>query len=112
VDGGVSRAFGYQAEEREQRGCAFILEDGSTCGAARRPGSPYCEDHHALCHVAGGSSGERRRLREAEALATAVGGRSGRPARTPPDRVLRRLENVARGFSRRKCSCIVPGGGR
>ena len=35
---------------------------------------------------------------EIEALAKAVGGRQGRAARQPPDRLLRRLERVARAF--------------
>jgi len=54
-----------------------------------------------------GSSGERRRLKETEALASAVGGRRGRSARVPPDRFLRRLENVTRGLARSQCSRIV-----
>ena len=100
-------------------GCAFIpnvdgairrLKPRTYCGASRRPGSPYCQRHHVLCHVAGGSSGERRRLRETEALATAVGGTRGGPAeRIPPDRFLRRLEEIARAFSRPERSGIVLG---
>ena len=87
---------------------AAAIFPGDSAGASLKPGSPYCREHHALCHVAEGSIRGRRRLREAEALANAVGGRQGRPARTPPEPVLRRLENVARGFARPRCSCIVP----
>jgi hypothetical protein len=112
VDGGASPGFYRRlAATGEEDGCAFIRDDSSVCGAERRPGSPYCADHHALCHIAGSGRRARRRLREEEALATAVGGRLGRPARIPPDPLLRRLENVARGFSRSKCSRIVRGEG-
>src|ERR1700736_3713141 len=107
VDGGISRALDRGIGPASDEGCAFILDGGGRCGAARKRGSPYCRDHHALCHVAEGSIREQRRLRKAEALASAVGGRQGRPARTPPEPLLRRLENVARGFARPKCSCIV-----
>lgn len=88
-------------------GCAFILEEGGCCGAERREKSPYCLHHHALCHAPEQSRRGRRRLKEAEALATAVGGRTGRLWRLPPDPLLRRLENVARGFVRPKCSRFV-----
>jgi len=50
-----------------------------------------------------------RRLREADALAQAVGGRRGRAARMPPDRFLRRLERAAQGFLRHDSSCFVRG---
>jgi hypothetical protein len=107
VDGGLLYTFDGVIEHLDDEGCAFILDGGGRCGAMRRVGSSYCEPHHALCHIAGGSAGERRRLRETEALASAVGGRRGGSERVPPDRFLRRLENVARGYARRKCSCIV-----
>jgi hypothetical protein len=97
-------------ETCDAEGCAFILDSGGACRAGRQTGSPYCPVHHALCHLAGGSPGERRRLREAEALASVVGGKRGRPARMPSDRVLRRLEQAARVFSRPDCSRIVPEG--
>lgn len=110
MDGGASRELEASIrEESKEDGCAYILDEKATCGGARKPGSSYCERHHALCHLAGGSSKERRRLNEEEALAVAVGGKRGRPARNPPERFLRWLENVARGFPRPKCSCIVPG---
>src|SRR5579883_3104238 len=82
-------------------GCAYIVDDGDgRCGAACRAGSPYCPEHHALCHLAGGSRAARRRLREEAALAALVGGRSGRPGRLPPER--RRhdaIEPVERAFA-------------
>jgi hypothetical protein len=109
VDGGVSYASGRELREPEDR-CAFILESGESCGAGLRTGSSYCDHHHALCHLPSGGVRERRRVREAEALAAAVGGRLGRPTRLPPDPLLRRLENVARGFSSAKCSRFVPRG--
>jgi hypothetical protein len=86
-------------------GCAFIVGDfrpraalDAACGAPRRANSPYCSLHHALCHVDVGSRAERRRLREIEALAKAVGGRYCRPSDLPTDRVLRLLERAARHF--------------
>lgn len=85
-----------------EEGCAFII-DGTTgggtngaCGARRRPDSAYCPAHHAMCHIAGGSPGERRALREIEALAAAVGGRRGQSARQPSAKTLQRLERAAR----------------
>jgi hypothetical protein len=107
VDGGTLGAFGNGATTKEDDGCAFILDDNGVCGAERREGSSYCAHHPAVCHVACGSRHERRRLRETEALAIAVGGRRGRPARMPPDRFLRRMENISRGFLRPDCSRIV-----
>jgi hypothetical protein len=102
--------FGVATGKRGGEGCAYILDAGGTCGAALRPGSSYCAMHHALCHVAEGSSGESRKLREAEALASVVGGkRRRRPARVPPDPFLKRLERAARDFSYPECSCIVRG---
>jgi hypothetical protein len=107
VDGGGFRAFGGKGKAAEDEGCAFILDGGGRCDGPRRQGSVYCEHHHALCHISGGSSGERRRLKETEALASAVGGRRGKSMRVPSDRFLRRLESVTRGLVRPKCSCIV-----
>ena len=98
---------GSQGNREHDGGCAFVL-DGTGggpgpvnfCNAPRQPGSAYCPAHHACCHLANGSAAERRQLCEIEALAKAVGGTQGRPARHPPDRVLRRLDRVARVFSR------------
>ena len=85
----------------EPTACAYPDdESGGACGEPCRRGSSYCAVHHALCHIPGGSAAERRRLREAEALAKAVGGRRGRTAKQPPANFLRRLERAARGFSR------------
>jgi hypothetical protein len=110
MDGGGSRVFSRWIEEKSEGGCAFILDDGGSCGGGRKQNSSYCDHHHALCHIAEGSVRERRRLRETEALANAVGGRRGKPARIPPDRFLRRLENATRVLARPDCSCIVPKG--
>jgi hypothetical protein len=90
-------------------GCAYI--DGEPheprCGAPVQRGSPYCPQHHALCHVPKVSPKARRQIREIEALAQAVGGRQGRPERLPPDRFLRRLERQAQLFLRLDRSRIV-----
>lgn len=110
MDGGV-RGFDIALRDEEDEGCAFVLDEGRACGAARRAGSAYCEWHHLRCHLPGGSDGERRRLREDEALARVVGGRRGRSARLPPDRFLQRLDRVARDLARQKCSRIVRDGG-
>lgn len=87
-------------------GCAFVLDgaDGDAvrvlCGAPLQPGSPYCQPHHALCHLPAGSVAERRQLREIAALAKAVGGKRGRAATAPPAVWLRRLKRIERAFSR------------
>jgi hypothetical protein len=111
VDGGGLRGFDIVFGEAEDEGCAFILDEGGACGAARCAGSAYCEPHHLMCHLPGGSDGERRRLREDEALANVVGGRRGRRARVPPDRFLRRLDRAAGDLVRQRCSRIVRDGG-
>lgn len=82
-------------------GCAYILDgdrDRRSCGAAQRLGSSYCPEHHALCHVACGTTAEAKRLLEVEALATAVGGRRARDGAGPSRRFLRRLEQAVRTF--------------
>ena len=100
------------AQPEPEGGCAFILDadtkatGGRTrCSAPRRPGSVYC--HHALCYLPFSSLAERRKLKEIEALAEAVGGRSGRPARQPPPRFMRRMDQISRAALRPKCSRIV-----
>jgi len=104
-----------EQDSEEDDGCAFVLAgSGKTraerfCGAPRRPGSVYCPRHHARCRLRGGSAAERQRLHEIEALAAAVGGRRGDGARRPPPQLLRRLERIARAFSRPKRSRIVRG---
>src|SRR5881275_2071306 len=88
-------------DDREDCGCAFPLgADGAplACGAPRRPGSSFCPEHDALCHLPPGGRAERRALAEEEALARAVGGRLGREAREPPDALLRRLDRISRLF--------------
>ena len=36
-------------------GCRHIIADPkidpTNCGKTRKDGSPYCEEHHAICHV-------------------------------------------------------------
>ncbi len=96
--------------DMDDPGCAYILGEGNgrrICGAPRqaispsRNGlSPYCWEHHALCHVAYGSEAEADRLREVEAIAKVVGGRRDRNTIGPSRRFLKRLEWAARGFSR------------
>jgi hypothetical protein len=100
-----------RGDEEQGGGCAFIIEGtdpgpgrGNFCTAPRQPGSAYCPRHHALCHLPKGSAVERRQLNEIEALADAVGGRQGRAARHPPPLLLRRLDHIARAFSRPKRS--------
>ncbi|HVC56399.1 MAG TPA: hypothetical protein VND95_10610 [Stellaceae bacterium] len=96
-------------------GCAFVLDNDATgaagvrfCSAPRQPGSAYCPQHHAHCHLPTGSAAEHRQLIEIEALATAVGGKQGRAARQPPAPLLRRLARAARAAARPNCSRIVP----
>ena len=105
---------GLQDNRESDGGCAFVLDGtaggpGSVtfCDAPRKPGSAYCSPHHACCHLPNGSAAERRQLREIEALAKAVGGTQGRPARHPSARLLRRLDRVARAFSRPQRSLFV-----
>lgn len=90
----------YMTGALEDCGCVFVVEaDGQAgsryCGAPRRPGSAYCPEHHARCRLADGSTGARRRLREIEALADAVGGKKGSAALQPSDAELDRLERVS-----------------
>jgi hypothetical protein len=88
-------------DDEDETVCAFILDEGDVrqvCGAPLRPASPYCPQHHALCHVAAGSTAENQRLREVEALAKAVGGRRSREAGGPSRQFLRRLERAARFY--------------
>jgi hypothetical protein len=88
----------------EDLGCAYLLDEAAggarRCGAALRPGSPYCGEHHALCHIPRGSTAERRAIERVEALARIVGGRAGRRSRAPPAAMLRRLDRLSRLFLR------------
>lgn len=89
-------------EPNDNVGCAYVLDepDGRrTCGAARRPASSYCPCHHAVCYLVSGSKAEVRRLREVEALASAVGGRRARQGAGPSRQFLKRLEQAVRGVS-------------
>jgi hypothetical protein len=104
-----------ELDRQEGGGCVFVLDGADAvpprsgfCDAPRQPGSSYCARHHARCHLPSGSAAERRQLCEIEALARVVGGKQGREASQPPDRLLRRLDRVARAVSRPKCSRIVP----
>ena len=101
-------------EAEPDDGCAFVLEEESRaatgqtyCAAPRHPGSAYCHAHHALCYLPSESLAERRKLKEIEALAEAVGGRSGRPARRPPPRFLQRMDRASRAASRPQGSLYV-----
>ncbi len=83
-------------------GCAYIVAGEATyqsCGQPRQAASPNCPEHHALCHVPSGTAEEKKRLREVEALANAVGGRRARNIGAPSRRFLRRLEQALRPFS-------------
>jgi hypothetical protein len=93
------------AESEPGERCAFILDAGTSatgettcCAASPRLGSVYCHEHHALCYLPSRSLAERRKLKEIEALAKAVGGRSGRPARRPSPGFLNRMDRVSRGI--------------
>ena len=91
-----------QEDRRADPGCAYIVDDGEGgrfCGEDLRPGSSYCRQHHALCHVACGTTEEVHRLREVEALARAVGGRRASEASGPSRRFLERLEQAMQNFS-------------
>lgn len=84
----------------KDNGCAYIIDESASdrqiCGATRRLSSSYCVHHHSLCHIMGGSKAEIERLREVEALASAVGGRRARQRAQPTRQFLNRLEQVVR----------------
>ena len=87
---------------RDNRGCAYVMEEPGNaivCGAQRRLASSYCQRHHALCYLQSGSKAEGKRLREVEALASAVGGRRARHSMTPSRQFLERLEQAVRDLS-------------
>ena len=98
-------------DDQDDPGCAYILDECGgrrNCGAPRKAvsasqkaASPYCPEHHLLCHVAYGSEAEADHLREVEAIAKVVGGRRSRYSVRPSGQFLKRLEQAARGFSRR-----------
>jgi hypothetical protein len=83
-------------------GCAYMIDgpDGRhVCSATRQPSSSYCPHHHSLCYIVSGSEAETDRLREVEALASAVGGRRARRRKAPSRLFLNKLEHVVRDFS-------------
>ena len=80
-------------------GCAYIVDEPGgqrVCAAMRQQYSSYCPRHHSLCHIACGSKAETDRLREVEALASAVGGRRARQRAEPTRQFLKRLEQTVR----------------
>jgi hypothetical protein len=78
------------------RGCQYLDTDLQPCGAPRRPGSSYCDHHHALCHLAVGSKAEGRRCREFERIGQAIGGRGPLGKGAPSAYFLRRIEDLQR----------------
>lgn len=87
-------------ELEKDDGCAYIVDESGgdrlICGATRRLSSSYCPHHHSLCYIVGGSKAETDRLREVEALASAVGGRRARQRAQPTRQFLKRLEQALR----------------
>lgn len=83
--------------------CLYVVDDPRGrrfCGSPRRQSSSYCPLHHSLCYIVAGSKAESKRLREVEALASAVGGRRAQPGEGPSRRFLARLERAMRNLSR------------
>lgn len=63
----------------DEDGCTYILAEGRWCGDPTKRGSSFCAKHHEICYLPRGSSAERARSDEIEAIAGKVGGRrSGR----------------------------------
>jgi hypothetical protein len=94
-------------EDQDESGCTYLLDESDgrrICGAPPKAASPYCPEHHSLCHAAYGSEAEADRLREVEAIAKVVGGRRSRGTAGPSRRFLRRIEQAARGSSWPNCS--------
>jgi hypothetical protein len=97
----MTKLLSYLAIEDLEKdgGCAYIVDESGSrrpCGATRRPSSSYCPHHHSVCHIVCGSKAETDRLREVEALASAVGGRRARPRAAPTRQFLKRLEQAVR----------------
>ena len=91
-----------EREISDDDGCAYVLDEANgrrVCGAPRRQSSSYCPRHHAVCHISSGTNAEAARLREVEALASAVGGRRARRQAEPSRQFLKRLEQAIRSFS-------------
>ena len=92
----------WPAYERDDAGCGYLLGAEATaisCGQPRQARSSYCSEHHALCHLASGTTAEAHRLREVETLAYAVGGRQGWHGLEPSRPFLERLQFAVRDFS-------------
>jgi hypothetical protein len=92
----------HDIDEYNDTGCAYLLGIDAakrSCGLPRRPRSSYCREHHALCHLACGTSAEAARLREVETLARAIGGRQGWHGSEPSRPYLERLTHAVRAFS-------------
>src|ERR1700751_6424918 len=103
------KLFSHLANEglKHDVGCAYIIDEADgrrPCGAARRPSSSYCPHHHSLCYIVCGSKAETDRLREVEALASAVGGRRARQRAEPTRQFLKRLEQAVRELFLPDCS--------
>jgi hypothetical protein len=98
----MKKLLSYAATEdlEKDTGCAYIVDESDggrrPCGAARRLSSSYCPHHHSLCYIICGSRAETDRLREVEALASAVGGRRARQRAEPTRQFLKRLEQAVR----------------
>lgn len=91
-----------EREISDDDGCAYILDEANgrrVCGTPRRQASSYCPRHHAICYISSGTNAEVERLREVEALASAVGGRRARRQAEPSRMFLKRLEQAVRSFS-------------
>jgi hypothetical protein len=95
------RLVSSSGNDQDDLGCAYLIGGEKTaknCALPRRPRSSYCHEHHALCHLACGTSEEADRLREVETLARAVGGRQGWHGSGPSRPFLERLESAVRDF--------------
>lgn len=91
-----------RARRRDDDGCAYPLDGQDRdprCGQPRRPGSSYCQHHHALCYLPEGSKAAVRRLSEIEVLAGAVAGRYRSDVAGPPPRFIAKLEKALRVFA-------------
>src|SRR4051812_518174 len=103
--GGHDRAAPGRYSGVAEYGCAYILDDVSTdsggptfCGRPCRPGSDYCPEHHARCHLRRGSRAETMKEFAQEALANAVGGKQARRLPAPPSHWFPRVEKATRPF--------------
>src|ERR1700757_3418815 len=96
----MTKLVSYLADDlQKDAGCAYIVDalgGQHPCGAKRQPSSSYCPHHHSLCYIVCGSRAETDRLREVEALASAVGGRRARQRAAPTRQFLKRLEQTIR----------------